>query len=159
MTYIWHVTLNSGHGTKQFRADISDEALAVLAVTLDGILQGARMDVPGCPGYLISGTHSGHDLITTIWRGPWDERVPVMTMATALRSRSAPALWELMHDQATAPLATRRDKPPAAPWQADRIEAGALLYQDAMDWTGDFSRCLAWAWAEYRGSIVLRYCK
>ena len=54
-------------------------------------------------------------------------------------------------NQATTPVVTDREKPPRTPWQADRIEAGALLHPDAIGWTGDFSRCLAWAWSEYRG--------
>lgn len=151
--YIHHVTLNTGHVARQERAAISDGAIAALADTLDGILQGAHVPVPGCEGYLINGSHHAHDLIATVWRGPWERRIPIITMATALKSRSSPALWRMMHDQSTVPLATRADAPPPAPWQADRIEAPAMAHPDALEWTGDLSRCLAWAWAEYRGGI------
>lgn len=153
MTYIWHVTLNSGHVAKQSRSDIMEEAIAALADTLDGMLQGNHVDVPGFPGYIVNGSHSGHDLIATVWRGPWDKRVPVVTMAVALRSRSAASLWKLLHDKSTVALVTSRENPPAAPWLADRIEVGAAIHHDALAWTGDFSRCLAWAWAEYMGGI------
>lgn len=149
-SYIWHVTLNSGHTAKQRRRDISDAAIAALSDTLDGILAGGRMPVPGFDGYLINGSHSGHDLIATIWAGPWERRAPILTTATALRSRSAPALWRLMHDQATLPLATDPERSPSAPWQADRIEIGAAVHPAAVAWTGDLSRCLAWTWQAYR---------
>lgn len=149
--YIWHVTLNTGHGVRQHRSAISAAAIEALSDTLDGILQGGRMPVPGCGDYLVNGSHYGYDLIATVWRGPWDQRVPILTTATALRSRSAGSLWRLLHEQSTTPLATAAGACPAAPWQADRVEAGAVLHPDALRWTGDFSRCLAWAWSTYRG--------
>lgn len=152
MNYIYHITLNSGHVRHQTRADIGEQAIDALSETLDGILQGARLPVPGFDNYLINGSHHGYDLIATIWRGPWESRAPILTTATALKSRSAPALWRLMHDQATTPLVTTRDNPPRAPWLADRLEIGALVNRDAMSWTGDFSRCIAWAWHNYRKS-------
>ena len=153
MKYIHHVTLNSGHVAQQRRDDIDDDVIAALADTLDGILQGGRMPVPGCDGYLINGSHHMSDLIATVWRGPWESRVPIVTMATALKSRSAPSLWRLMHEQSTVPLKTTAEKVPPAPWQADRIEAPAMLHPDALEWTGDLSRCIALAWAEYRGGM------
>lgn len=148
--YINHVTLNSGHTIRQRRADIDNEAIAAVSEVLDGILQGAHLPVPGFPDYLINGSHHEHDLIATIWRAPWEKRAPIVTMATALRSRSSPALWRLMHHKPTARLETDANTPPSAPWQADRVEIGAELFPDALAWTGDFSRCLAWAWSEYR---------
>lgn len=152
MKYIYHVTLTTGHVAQQRRADIGDTAIEALSDTLDGILQGGRMPLPGFPGFFVNGTHHGHDLITTLWSGPWEAREPILTTATALKSRSAPALWRLMHDQATLPVVTDPTKPPKAPWQADRLEIGAITNTDALSWTGDFSRSLAWAWHDYRQS-------
>ena len=148
--YIWHVTLNTGHVAKQRREDVGEAAVAGLSDLLDGILQGARLPVPGCDGYLVNASHAGHGLIATVWRGPWTNPVPILTTATALKSRSAPELWHLMHDQSTVPLMTDRETPPRTPWQADRIEVGGMMYADALTWTGDFSRSLAWSWAAYR---------
>lgn len=152
MTYIYHVTLNSGHVAHQRRSRVGDDAIAALQDTLDGVLQGAHMPIPGHDGYVVNGSHHGHDLIATVWRGPWDARVPILTTGTALKSRSAPGLWRLMIDQSTVPLAADRSNPPQTPWQADRVEIGALMNEDALRWTGDFSRCLAWAWHDYRKS-------
>lgn len=150
MTYIYHVTLNTGHGARQYRRDVGEAAIAALSDTLDGVLQGAHLPVPGQPDYLLNGRHSGHDLIATVWRVPWDKRAPILTCGTALKSRSASALWRMLHERPSLPLVTDPTRPPSAPWQADRIEAGALLDASPMTWTGDFSRCLAWAWHDYR---------
>ena len=148
--YIRHVTLMTGHVVRQHRADMDDAAIAALSETLDGVLQGATMPVPGCPGYVVNGGHSGYDLWITVWREPWPSTTPIMTMGTALKSRSARGLWHMLHDTATTPCATDREAVPGAPWQADRIELGAIQHADAMSWTGDFSRCLAWTWHDYR---------
>ena len=149
-TYIEHVTLTTGHNVRQFRSGVSQAALAAVTETLDGILEGAVMLVPGCPGYLVNGGHSGHGLWATVWHGPWPSKEPILTTATALKARSAPRLWRMLHDTATTPCATRREAVPPAPWLADRIEVGALEHPEAMEWTGDFARCLAWAWYEHR---------
>lgn len=153
MTYIWHVTLNSGHALKQPRSAVGDDAIAALADMLDAVLAGGHPEVPGFKGYVVNGNYSGHDLISTLWAAPWSNRVPILTTAISLKSRSSPALWRMMHEQSTVALRTEADKPPAAPWLADRLEAGAVLHADALAWSGDFSRCLAWAWAEYRGGV------
>lgn len=148
--YIHHVTLNTGHAVRQRRADVGEPAIAALADTLDGLLSGARLPMPGHPGYLLNASHHGHDLIVTLWGKQASVDVPILTTATALKSRSAPAFWRMLHDTSTVPLATRRDDPPKAPWTADRVEIGALTNQAALAWTGDFSRCLAWTWWSYR---------
>lgn len=152
ITYIWHVTLNTGHGLRQYRRDIGDAASAAIAETLDGLLQGTRMPVPGRPGYLLTGASMGHDLLVNVWRGPWERRHLLLTSGTALKSRSARDLWQAMHDQAPMPLATHRGDVPRAPWVADLIAPEAALHPDALAWTGDLARCMAWAWAEYRAA-------
>lgn len=148
---LYHVTLMTGHVARQSRDDVSQDAIDVVAELLDGILQGAHLPLP-VPGYLVNGTHFGRDLIATVWRGPWVTRVPILTTGVGLRSRSAPRLWRELHahpEALPAPLATDVNAPPPVPWIADRIEAGALLHTDALAWTGDWARCLGWAWMDY----------
>lgn len=150
MTYINHVTLNSGHMASQRREDVGEATIAALSDMLDGLLTGARLPVPGQPSYLLSATQTGHNLIVTLWRGPWERRQPILTTATALKSRSAPGLWRMLHETSSVPLATDPASPPSVPWTADRIELGALLDASPLAWTGDMARCLAWAWHSYR---------
>lgn len=45
-------------------------------------------------------------------------------------------------------LRTSPDQVPPEPWVAVRIEVGAAVMPEAMAWTGDLERCLAWAWIE-----------
>jgi len=149
MTYIQHITLTTGHTTRQRREDVDDVAIAAVSDLIDGALQGGTMPVPGRPGYLFSAANAGRGLVATIWRGPFEGRVPVLTMGTAIRSRGAAPLWRMLHEDSSLPVATDPDNPPPAPWQADRLEVGALEWPDAMIWTGDFSRSLAFAWMEY----------
>lgn len=90
------------------------------------------------------------DAIATLYgAGPWETRVPIITIGVATKSRSARTLWRILHDKSPFPLATTASFPPAAPWIADRIEGGALMHPEALTWTGDFSRNLGWAWMEY----------
>ncbi|HBU13777.1 MAG TPA: hypothetical protein DEF16_02120, partial [Gemmobacter sp.] len=71
-------------------------------------------------------------------------------MAVCLRSRDSARLWATLHKGQPA-LLTRGDDPPATPWMAERIEAGAPLHMDAMRWSGSLARAVAWAWMEYHG--------
>ena len=148
--YIYHVTLTTGHAAHQYRSSVGNDAIVALADTLDAMLLGGHPDVPGCPGYIVDGAQSGYALIATVWRGPWETRAAIVTTAIALKSRSAPALWRRLHQDAVLPCQTNPDHPPAAPWQADRLEIGALNNTEALRWTGDFCRSLAWAWHDYR---------
>lgn len=150
--YLHHVTLTTGHVARQRREDISDAAVEAVSEMLDGILQGAHVAVPGQPRYRANGTHHGRDLIVTLWAGPWEARSPILTTGVALKSRSAPRLWRELHahpETLPMPLATAAEAPPPTPWIADRLEAGAIQHTDALAWTGDWSRCLGWAWMEY----------
>ncbi len=143
--YIHHVTLQTGHVARQSRAEVGDAAIAALSDLLDSALTGGRPAVPGFVTYAVTGAQQGRDLVATLWRGD----APILTTAVALRSRSAPALWRLLH-HGRDDLATDPESPPPAPWCADRLEVGALLHREALAWTGDYARCLAWAWVAYR---------
>lgn len=149
--YLIHVTLTTGHMSRHQRNDTEDAAIAAVSDLLDGILQGGAVEIPGRPGYYATGRHADRSLIVTLWAGhPNRDGLPILTSGVVTRSRASRRLWALLHDQATAgALATDPDKPPSAPWVADRIEPGALDHMDAMRWTGSWARCLGWAWLEY----------
>ncbi|MDD3447361.1 MAG: hypothetical protein PHS60_18310, partial [Zavarzinia sp.] len=91
------------------------------------------------PGYKIAATAAGKGLLTTITAESPYGPAPIMTSAVCAHSRAAARLWR----------AIGGDKaPPAAPWVADRLEAGAALFPEALAWTGDLSRLIAWAYIE-----------
>ena len=149
--YLEHITISTGDVHRQYRSGRSEEDVAVLAEVLDQILLGGYVPVPTRDGYYVSGKHSGRDLIVTLWKGAaYANPLPILTTGVALRSRSAMKVWKALHDQTDLPIATDPDRPPRAPWIADRLELGAAVPgETALLWTGAFAACLGWAWVDY----------
>lgn len=148
-----HVTLNTGHSTKQASSAISEEAIHAVSAVLDDLLQGGKPKVPGFPHFWMTGTEDGQNLIVTVWTSIQGERAPVLTTGVALKSRTAARLWEVLHKDRTDLVTGPRDMP-TAPWIADRLEIGAKMRLDAMAWTGDLARCIGWTWFRYRRGLV-----
>lgn len=153
MTYIHHVTLNTGHTRRSLAGEVSAEALAAckasLAICLSGTQQRAPLGAdlaPDIAAYQLTATAQGRCLVATIWHG----HDPVCTVAIARHGRCGSHLWRLMHEPApgVAPLVTDGAMQPQAPWCAVRLEAGITRHLDAAQWLGDYERCLAWAWIE-----------
>lgn len=154
--YIHHATLQTGHVARQYRRDVSDEAIEAVSALLDSVLTGGQPAVPGQPEFWVSGVHGGKVLMVTLWTGMRDEGIPILTNVTCLKSRASPAAWRALHESAVVPYRTDPNRHPPAPWTADRLETGYLPMAEAAVqrgetslWTGDFARCLAWAWMEY----------
>lgn len=145
--YLHHVTLNTGHVVRQPRSVLGAPVQAAFAELLDSLLQGGRPAVPGFAGYVAQGTQWGRDLLVTVIG--LSSQAPVITTGVCLRSRSSRRLWRAMHDKAIVPLATVSDQPAPPPWVADLLWPTATLHPDALEWTGDWSRCLGWTWVEY----------
>jgi len=144
MTHLHHVTLTSGDVARHRRDSFDGSAIAAAATLLDSILTGGKPEVS--PGYRAFGSHSGHSLLVTLV-GPDD--APILTTGVALRSRSAPRLWRMLHDRPSLPIVTDPAAPPPAPWIADRLEIGAATDEVATTWTGRWAACVGWAWLEY----------
>jgi hypothetical protein len=145
--YLWHVTLNTGHGRRSYADEVAPDIRAALRPILDDALAAgdARAIVPYLSGIsLQANTAAGH-LIATVWDddGDW----PLVTLAVARKSLGAPRLWAMMHE-GYQDLATNRADVPHAPWCAVRLEPSLPLRLDATSWLGDFERCLAWAWLD-----------
>lgn len=156
MRYIHQVTLQTGHVARQYRRDVSAEAVAAISEMLDSLLTGGRPSVPGQPDFRAHGTHIGPALVVTLCTGRRDAPVPVLTTMTCLKSRASRGAWEAIHQGVLMPCVTDPSRPPPAPWTADRLEPGylplaegAVLRGENSLWTGDFARCVAWAWVAY----------
>ena len=148
-----HITLNTGHKTKQPLSAISEEAIQAVSGVLDDLLQGGKPAVPGFPDFWMTGAQDGQNLIVTVWTSLQGQRAPVLTTGVALKSRTAAKLWEVLHRD-RADLVTGTRDMPTAPWIADRIEVGAKMRVDALAWTGDLARCIGWTWLRYRRGLV-----
>lgn len=77
-------------------------------------------------------------------------RIPLATCGVAVTPEASPILWDFMADEyrremGEAPPALR---PAAVPWCGVILHKTALLDVPAMEWLGDFERCVAWAWIE-----------
>lgn len=149
--YILHVTTNTGHRRRSFRSEVADSVVNTLRPLVERAIAGERVEIPQLDGYTMTAERHGWCLLVTLWgRSPSsDDPLPILTTGVAPRSRCGARLWRRLHETAT-PLATGTDWTPPPPWVADRIEAGSALHLDAMHWTGDFARCIAWTWMDMR---------
>lgn len=138
MEYINHITLNTG----QVRKSYANEIDKGLYFTLNRVLKEAITSEGATlfEKYTVKTTKVGPSAITTVY-GP--ESMPILT--TACSKNDDGSLWRMLHDTYAGPLATNANSPVPSPYVADRIEVGAMKHMDALVWTGDFARCVAWA--------------
>lgn len=156
--YIEHVTLTTGHTRRSPRSEVSDEVVAMLRPLLDRALRGEHVAIPGAvPACTMTGGVHGRCCAVTVWsQDPVSggtarpQPVPIATVGVAEHSRCGAYLWRHLHETAQPPqqLATRPDQVPPEPWCAARLEVGAALVPEAMEWLGDLERCIAWTWLE-----------
>lgn len=152
--YVLHVTLTTGHRRRSLRSEVRDEVLAVLRPLLERALAGEYVAVPGVgTGYTMRGARYGRCCTVTVYAPQGEtarpQPVPVLTIGVAGHSRCGARLWRSLHESAAiVPTVTSPDQTPPEPWVADRLEIGAVQHLEAMHWTGDWSRCMAWTWLE-----------
>lgn len=142
MTYIWHVTLNTGHGRRSPRSEVDAGALRLVADHLERAIE-ADSPLPGNTGCQLMATASGPWLIATVMSGD----APLVTIGVAPRSRGAGRLWAMLHDS-RIDLMTNPADVPRPPWCAARLEPGLAAYPDTAGWLGDYERLIAWAWLD-----------
>jgi hypothetical protein len=144
MRFIRHITLTTGHTRDSFAGEISPEAIEVCTALIDQMIVGKRPPIPGFQSFRISGVSYGRCFVATVWSG----NEPIVTIGIANHSRCGAETWRALHKSAALPCATQSDEYPQAPWCAARLEPHCMFYPDAMNWLGDFERCLAWAFLE-----------
>ena len=149
--YIVRTDLVRGEMSRTYAREIPSDALTEIGAALDLIVAGNPAPVPRRGGYWLTGAVRGKALIVTLDAGLRPDATPLLTMAVCLRSRDSARLWAMMHD-GQGVLLTNADDPPAAPWMAERVEAGALSHMPAMRWSGSLARAVAWAWMEYHNA-------
>lgn len=148
MTYLHHLTLVTGHVTRQRREDVEDAAVGRVQEMLDSALTGGRPEV--LPGHVLTAANEGaKNIIATVSAcgiGDGTRDMPFVTMGVALRSRSAHRLWRALVGLVDSDPAI---SPPQAPWLAVHLWPTVALDPSALQWLVDFERCLGWAWMEY----------
>lgn len=154
MTYITHITLNTGHTSRIQQGDVSGETLARVTPWLHALLQsGQLMPIPvsGLGAYTAHAAVQDGALVLTV-NGPTVTDVgpllgvspPVVTIGVAKKSRHD-HLWGLLTGP-VMPLAKTGITRPQSPWCGVVIHPTIAMHLDALEWLGDFERCIAWAW-------------
>jgi hypothetical protein len=134
-----HITLNSGHVRDSPRSEVADEVLD--AVRLLVVKTGA-FDVPGQPGFK---THLTLDRGAAVFDVCIDD-APIVIGAVAWQTEYAATIWSALEIMAKQFGATKKPTLPATlPWLAVLLLPTAEAWGDAMQWLGDYERCLAWA--------------
>jgi hypothetical protein len=145
--YIHHVTLTTGDTRRSYRSEVADVAIAALHDMLARALEtDDRVSIPGREHYGLFARAEGRCMMGQVW-SPEPRSMALVVLGVAGISRCGIRLWRLLHET-TLPLATSPEKQPQAPWVAARLEYGAPHDLPAMEWLGDFERCLAWAWLQ-----------
>lgn len=139
--YIWHLTLNTGHGRAARREEIDP---AVLADLRKQLAAGDRLCLA-----------DGYTCVLT-YRSRWCFEGEAYSPSGVLLAR----MWFAGRDvrcgrtqwERAARWGTGAVGKPDAPWLAVRIDEGALATDPAVHWLGDAERCIAWAfWADDDG--------
>ncbi len=152
---ITHITLNTGHTTLIGEGDVSGETLARVGPWLSSLIAcDGRMSLPtsSLSRYVAHAAVEDGALLLTV-------SGPVITNAGPMRGLHPPLatdgiakhskhthLWALMTTGDRMPPPAPNIKMPSPPWCAAVIWPSALLFVDALEWLGDFERCVAWAW-------------
>ena len=151
-TYLWHITLNTGHGRRSPRGEASQIAVDAVGVELLRALRDGETDILlgdltiGAPHYRLKASTVGPALLCTVLS---PERAPLVTFGVAPRPRSSAKLWSILHEHAVSP-ATDPASPPETPWLAVRVEPSIATDPGAIQWLADYERVVAWAWIERR---------
>ncbi|WP_059049075.1 hypothetical protein [Paenibacillus senegalimassiliensis] len=136
--FLNHVTLNTGHTRKSYASEVDKKMYFVMRRLFKEALKPEGVKLFEI--YRAKTTQVGPTAVTTVY-GP--EGAPILT--TACSKEDDGSLWRMMHETFNGPLATKAKRPAPLPYVVDRIEVGASIHLDALQWTGDFSRCFAWA--------------
>lgn len=147
--FIRHITLTTGHVRDSFAGEVSPAAVDVCKDLIRQMNACKRPRIPGFESFSVSGVSHGRCFVATVWSG----NEPIVTIGIATHSRCGAEVWRALHKSTTMPCATNVDSCPSEPWCAARLEPLFLWYPDAMQWVGDFERCLAWAFVEIQNNM------
>ncbi|BBD98064.1 hypothetical protein SAMIE_1015650 [Sphingobium amiense] len=143
MTYLNHLTINTGKLRRSPRDEVSTDTIADTSSRIAAMLQDGRADLP-IPGYHIEGQAYGPSLAVTVMGGA----DPLATIAIARRDRDGRAMWRDLMDAVGGIDASLVRDPPGAPYAAVMLWPALALEADAASWIGDLGRVLAWSWID-----------
>lgn len=134
MVTLTHCTLQTGHRRASPRGEVAKSVLSVLAPLVRRMRRGETVGLPAPPGHRMRIVRQGD---STAVIHLLDDRGPILvTAVAAVDGPEATELWRWSQAPGEAP---------AAPWCLDRL-THTVRERETYGWTGDFSRCVAWAW-------------
>lgn len=153
MTYITHITLASGHTSRIKQGDVSGEALARVGPWLAGLVESGKsmpLPVSGLANYTAHASVFDGALIVTISgptvaTGPMAGKAPPLVSVGVAKKSRHNHLWGLLTGPVMPPAKTGIARP-QSPWCGVVIHPTIAMHLDALEWLGDFERCIAWAW-------------
>lgn len=150
MTYLWHITLNTGHGRRSPRSEVDQVAVDSIGMTVRRAVRDGEADILlgdlTSGHYRIKATAVGSALLCTVLS---PRSAPLVTFGVAPRPRHSAKLWSALHET-TPDALTDAANPPETPWLGVRIEPSIVNDMSALEWLGDLERVVAWAWIEKR---------
>jgi len=147
-----HLTMNTGDTRESARAEVADEIVAAL----EPLVRAGGWAVPRLPPYTVAITREEGAAAFTLSH---PEYGPLVTCVLCGDDARADYAWKhceklylkIVDDLARAGLPMPESimqlppQPEQAPWLAVILTGAALVIpNDAMEWAGDFERCLAW---------------
>jgi len=157
--HIRHITLTTGHARDSFAGEVAPNVTEAMQGLISRICAGEVSEPVSLQEYAlvgpysISGRCSSRCLTATVYAdGPPSELI--CTIGIATHSRCGATLWRALHTYGQIPVATDPDECPPEPWVAAALDEGALTHPDALEWLGDFERCLAWGWVRRQSQGV-----
>ncbi|WP_298699180.1 hypothetical protein [uncultured Brevundimonas sp.] len=146
MTYLHHVTVDTGHVRHAHLTDVPAPVRDALTPVIRAAIEGGRHPIPGLERFAVSIDAGGRASMTaTLWRG--DQAL--VTFAVCRKSRAGPGAWRaIVPDDLRGVL---NATPPPAPWLAVRFEPGlALLPPDDVMLMANVELAVAVAWLGLR---------
>jgi len=134
MRELCHYTITTGHVRQSSRAEVGDDVVTAL----QPLLRPGEHAMPAPPGgYRVRVTVDGMTLAATVVT---DAGVPLVTSLVCLDQAGLDAVLRVTGAIAAVPL--------PLPCVLDELHPTLALDPGAAGWTGDWSRCLGWAWVE-----------
>lgn len=148
-TYIWHVGLGIGQGTRETRAHLTDDDLAGYHAHINRALASAAGDpVPGHPDYAMAAHEISRALVCTV--GRIRDQLALCTFTVVVRSNQAAKAWKALHTGYPEYAASLGDVP-RTPYCAVRAEFGLARDLAAGEWLDRYQISVAWAWISKDG--------
>ena len=156
--YINHLTITTGHKARTSRADVAEEALAIVAPWLQSIVGAGQKSPFPAPAPAPALSHfsaiayvQDGGLIVTVYGPTGPHRtgqpasadIPLVTFGVAQRSRHSEQLWAMLLANFEHPEGIKQ---PSTPWCTVVVHPSIMAHADAIVWLADFERCVAWAW-------------